>query len=206
MGRDASHRKDTLRLLATALLRFQRIKTTMRKAKEARRVAEGLITLAKRDDLTARRRAFSVLTNRDIVERLFRDVAPLFKNRASGYTRIIPLGFRKGDGAQMVLLELTEKKIIEKAPKKAKAAKKEAAADAKAAKPKEEAKGAEVKEAPKKLQEEPKPRGVPKSKPTFMEEKAKEKAKTEDKKMEDRKGFMRNLRGYFRKRGRGGDK
>jgi large subunit ribosomal protein L17 len=203
-GRKMSHRKATVKHLATALLKFQRISTTIRKAKEARRLAEKLITLGKRDDLAARRRAFSLLTNRDVVEKLFKEIAPLFKNRQSGFTRVIPFGFRRGDGAPMAILELTEKKAVEKAPKKQRAPKKEKA-------PEEEPlaergpTGAEPekkpKEAPKK-QEAPRLKVVPKSKPTLEEEKAREKAKTEEKRIDEKRGsFLKNLRGRFRRRG-----
>ncbi len=203
-----SHRKATVRLLATALLKYQRITTTLRKAKEARRLAEKLISFGRRNDLEARRRAFSILTNRDVVERLFKDVAPLFKDRTSGFTRIIPTGFRRGDGASMAIVELTEKKIVEKAPKKKKAAppEKEKAApetEATAVQP-----SGKVKEGPArpkgepKHREGPKPKAVPKSKPTLEEERAREKAKTEGKRFEEKKGgFLKQLRGRFRKRG-----
>ena len=91
------------------------------RAKEVRRLAERLITLAKTDTVNARRKAYVVLADRDLVGKLFKEVVPLFKNRTSGYTRIIPLGFRRGDGAQLCFLELTEKKMVEKLPKKKKA-------------------------------------------------------------------------------------
>jgi len=189
-GRKPSHLKATVKHLATALIRFQRIETTVGKAKEARRLVERLITIGKTDDLTSRRMAFSMLNNREVVLKLFKDVAPLFKDRTSGFTRIIPFGFRKGDGACMAILEFTEKKMIEKPPKKAKQAKKEAPAEG----PREE----------EKKPEEPKtPKSAPKAKPTMDEEKAREKARAEEKKVEGAKGkgFLQNLRGRFRKRG-----
>jgi large subunit ribosomal protein L17 len=193
-----SHRKAMLRNMARNLIRFEKIETTARRAKETRRVVERLITLSKTDTVFARRRAYDVLSDRDLVMKLFKDISPLFSARKSGFTRIIPLGFRRGDGAEMVILELTERKIIEKLPKK----KKE---KAKAEEPKIE-KGAEEKERleakPKEeKKKEPKIRAIPKSKPTLAEEKRAEKAKSEDKKASGHPTFMKNLRGLFRKRG-----
>lgn len=111
-----AHRKATLRNMARSLLKFQRIETIRARAKEVRRLVEHLITLGKTDTVTSRRHAYSILSDRDLVFKLFKEVSPLFKSRTSGYTRIIPMGFRRGDGADMCILELTEKKIIEKLP------------------------------------------------------------------------------------------
>ena len=180
-----ARRDATMRNMVKALFKYQRIETTLARAKEARRLAEPLITLSKTDNVTARRRAYDVLTDRDLVAKLFKEIAPLFKDRMSGFTRIIPTGFRRGDGAQMAFLELTEKKIIEKLPKK----KKE--------KSKVEESQVEEKEARK---EEPKIKTISKGKPTFEEEKAAEKAKQEKLKVADKRSFMKNLRGLFRKR------
>jgi archaellum component FlaD/FlaE len=133
--------------------------------------------------------------------RLFKEIAPLFSKRTSGYTRIIPLGFRRGDGADMVILELTERKIVEKLPKK----KKE---KAKVEEPKDdsiaEAKGdkaAETKHKEETKKEDSRAKPISKAKPTLIEEKRAEKAKSEDKKIANNPGFMKNLRGIFRKRG-----
>lgn len=200
LGMMTSHRKAMLRNMARNLIKFEKIETTARRAKEARRVVERLITLSKTDTVFARRRAYDVLSDRDLVMKLFKDISPLFSARKSGFTRIIPLKFRRGDGAEMVILELTERKIIEKLPKK----KKE---KAKAEEPKVE-KGAEEKtqtahEARPKEEkkEEPKIKAIPKSKPTLAEEKKIERAKSEDKKAAGHPNFMKNLRGLFRKRG-----
>lgn len=195
-----ARRDATMRNMVKSLLKHQRIETTLARAKVVRRFAEGIITLSKDDSIAARRRAYAFLTDRDLVTRLFKEIAPLFKTRTSGYTRIIPLGFRRGDGATMAILELTEKKIVEKMPKKKK----------EKAKP-EEAKAAtavheEKHEEPKKhkeehKKEEPRIKAIPKAKPTLEEEKRTEKARSEDKKLADKRGFMKNLRGLFRKRG-----
>ena len=198
-----SHRKAFLKNTVKNLLKYQRIKLSLARAKEVRRLAERLITLAKTDTVNARRRVYIVLSDRDLVGKLFKEIVPLFKNRKSGYTRIIPLGFRRGDGAELCLLELTEKKIVEKLPKKKKAKIEEIKPTAETER-EENTKNAEVgkkekhKEAKK---EEPKIKTISKSKPTFEEEKMKEKIKSEDKKLADKRGFMKNLRGLFRKRG-----
>jgi len=188
-GMKTSHRKAMLRNMARNLIKHERVQTTAARAKEARRVVEKLITLSKSDTVFARRRAYDVLSDRDLVMKLFRDISPLFNSRNSGFTRIIPLGFRRGDGAQMVILELTERKIVEKLPKKKKAK----------AKPEEDAKTG--KEAETKTKEEPKVRPISKAKPTLEEEKSREKAKSEEKKIAGSQNFMKNIRGLFRKRG-----
>lgn len=104
-----------LRNLVSSLFLNQRVITTEANAKEVRRFAERLITLAKNDGLHARRRAVSLLDNAKIAQYLFKEISPLFKARHGGYTRIIKLNRRKGDGASMVILELTEKRL--EAPK-----------------------------------------------------------------------------------------
>ena len=106
LGRTASHRKAMLRNLVTEFLDKERIVTTISKAKEARPVAEKMITLGKREDLHARRRALSFIRRKSVVYKLFDDIAPRFSERNGGYTRILRLGFRQGDQAEMALLEL----------------------------------------------------------------------------------------------------
>lgn len=110
LGRTASHRRALLKHLVTALIVSPkgRIRTTLEKAKEARPVAEKLISLGKRDDLHARRLALARLDSAPAVKRLFADVAPRFAARAGGYTRILKAGNRPGDNARMALLELVE--------------------------------------------------------------------------------------------------
>jgi len=204
LGMMTAHRNATMRNIVKALLKHQRIKTTHARAKEARRLAESLITLSKTDSIAARRRAFSVLTDRDLVTKLFNEIAPLFKTRNSGYTRIIPLGFRRGDGATLSILELTEKKIIEKLPKKKKEKAKPESAETKAEAPvADEAQKPAVEHKKEKVakKEEPKIKTIQKTKPTLEEEKKHEKAKSEDRKAADKRSFMKNLRGLFRKRG-----
>ena len=133
LSRNRSLRKATLRDMARAILVQERICTTRAKAKEARKLIEKLITLGKKDTLTARRRAFAILCDHTMVSDLFTKTAPRFKSRTGGYTRIIPYMQRAGDNAELAFLELTEKsKEIISGIKHAKVAKK-AREDAKAA-------------------------------------------------------------------------
>ena len=108
LGRTAAHRKALLRNQATDLIRYERLVTTEAKAKELRSLVEKVITLGKRGTLPARRQAAAVLTDRQMVRRLFTDVAPRFQGRPGGYTRITRLGPRLGDGAHMSQIELVE--------------------------------------------------------------------------------------------------
>lgn len=109
LSRTASHRKATLRNMATSLFLHERIETTTAKAKELRPYAERLITLARRNDLHSRRLAARQVADRDALGKLFDDIAPRFAGRPGGYTRILKLGTRKGDAADMALIELVER-------------------------------------------------------------------------------------------------
>ncbi len=109
LSRNQSLRKATLRDMARSVLVQERICTTRAKAKEARKLIEQLITLGKKDTLAARRKAFSILCDHNLVSQLFKETAPRFKSRAGGYTRIIPYMQRAGDNAELAFLELTEK-------------------------------------------------------------------------------------------------
>ncbi len=106
LNRSASHRRALFRNLVTALLERERIKTTDAKAKETRRLAERMITLGKQGTLAARRRALTFVQSRGVVKKLFDDIAPRFKDRAGGYTRIIKIGIRHGDAAPLSVIEL----------------------------------------------------------------------------------------------------
>ena len=108
LGRDSAHRKALYSNLAGALIEHGRIKTTVAKAKAVKPFAEQMITLGKRGDLHARRLALAELRSQDVVHQLFADVAPRFVDRPGGYTRIIKLGPRNGDAAEMVYLELVD--------------------------------------------------------------------------------------------------
>jgi len=94
------------RNIVTSLLKEERIETTETRAKELRKIADKMITLGKRADLHARRQALAYLTEEDVVTKLFETIAPRYKDRQGGYTRIIKTGYRRGDGAPMVLVEL----------------------------------------------------------------------------------------------------
>jgi large subunit ribosomal protein L17 len=108
LGRDAAHRRALYANLAGALIEHGRIKTTEAKAKAVKPIAEQMITLGRRGDLHARRQALSFLRSQDVVHKLFADVGPRFADRPGGYSRIVKLGPRAGDSAQMVYLELVD--------------------------------------------------------------------------------------------------
>jgi len=108
LGRDAAHRKALYSNLAGALIEHGRIRTTEAKAKAVKPIAEKMITLGRRGDLSARRQATAFLRSRDVVHKLFADVAPRFAERPGGYSRIVKLGPRQGDAAEMVYLELVD--------------------------------------------------------------------------------------------------
>ncbi|HSM36937.1 MAG TPA: 50S ribosomal protein L17 [Longimicrobiales bacterium] len=108
LGRTAEHRKATLRNLATALFRHGRIRTTTAKAKELRGFAEPLISKAKRGDLHARRTVARSIGDKDVLARLFGELASRYADRPGGYTRVLKLGHRPGDGADMAIIELVE--------------------------------------------------------------------------------------------------
>ena len=108
LGRSSGHRKALYRNLITELFRHERIKTTEAKAKAIRPLAEKLITLGKRGDLHARRLAAARLNDPLVVKKLFEELAPRYEDRPGGYTRILKLGRRQGDGAEMAIIELVE--------------------------------------------------------------------------------------------------
>ena len=104
-GRSTEHRKMLMKSLVTNLILAESIKTTLPKAKEARKDADRIVTIAKKGDLAARRLAASRLTQPAAVQKLFATIAPAMKDRKGGYTRIIKLGTRKGDAAEMCILQ-----------------------------------------------------------------------------------------------------
>jgi large subunit ribosomal protein L17 len=112
LGRDSAHRKALYSNLAGALIEHGRIKTTVTKAKAVKPLAEQMITLGRRGDLHARRQATAFLRSRDVVHHLFAEVAPRFKDRPGGYTRIVKLGPRPGDSAEMAYLELVDEEYV----------------------------------------------------------------------------------------------
>ena len=106
LGRNSAHRKSMLRNLVTDLFREGRITTTLDRAKEAGREAEKLVTLAKRGNLHARRQVLAYVFDEDVVTKLFDEIAPEYAERNGGYTRVLKLGPRQGDNAEVVYLEL----------------------------------------------------------------------------------------------------
>jgi len=147
-GRNSSHRKAMFRSLVTSLIEHEKIETTEAKAKEIRGIAEKMITLGKKGDLHAKRMAMSFIRSRDVVAKLFNDVAGRVANRDGGYTRIVKTRVRFGDSAPMAVLELVDKPgEVYKGPSKKKAAAKPKAKATKkkeAAKPEAEEKAAET--------------------------------------------------------------
>jgi large subunit ribosomal protein L17 len=119
LGRDASHRKALYANLAGALIELGRIKTTVTKAKAVRPIAEKMITLGRRGDLHARRHEMAYLRSQEVVHKLFAEVAPRFTERPGGYSRIVRIGPRPGDAAEMAYLELVDFSAEEQAEEKA---------------------------------------------------------------------------------------
>ena len=115
LNRNSSHRKAMFRNMAASLLDHEVIKTTLPKAKELRRVAEPLITIAKSDSVANRRLAFNRLRDRDVVTKLFNELGPRYKERPGGYLRILKCGYRAGDKAPMAYVELVDRPVSEEA-------------------------------------------------------------------------------------------
>jgi len=109
LNRNSSHRKAMFSNMAASLMRHEVISTTLPKAKELRRVAEPLITMAKSDSVHKRRLAFARLRDREVVTKLFNELGPRYQNRPGGYLRILKTGFRAGDKAPMALVELVDR-------------------------------------------------------------------------------------------------
>jgi len=198
LGMMSAHRKATMMNMARALFQRESIRTTKTKAKVVQSYAEKIITTAKVNTPESKRKVFALLRDKGLIDVLFNDIAPRFKTRKGGYTRVIPLYPRPGDGAPMALLELVEKKpkAVKKKEEKSKAkekaepkVKKAAQSDSKAVLEKPGAK-----EDPKK---ETKAAPVPKA--DLKEDIRKEKARDEDKKIQKR-GMFKNIRKYFRRK------
>ena len=109
LSRNSSHRRALMRSMATSLLRYEAIHTTVPKAKELRREVEPLITMAKSDTVARRRLAFARLRDKEVVAKLFTDLGPRFQTRPGGYLRILKNGFRPGDNAPMAYVELLDR-------------------------------------------------------------------------------------------------
>ena len=113
LGRKSDHRKAMYRNMAVSLFTHEAIKTTLPKAKELRRVAEPLITLAKKDSVANRRLAFSRLRDKDTVTKLFEQLGPRYEQRPGGYLRVLKAGYRAGDNAPMALVELVDRPVAD---------------------------------------------------------------------------------------------
>ena len=120
LGRNQSQRKQLLRSLMRALFISYRIETTVEKAKEARKLADKMITLVKKGNLAGIRAIEKILQDRALTSKIVKELGVIFKDRKGGYTRIIRTGFRKGDGAELAILELTELPVKKEKPKKPK--------------------------------------------------------------------------------------
>ena len=119
LNRNSSHRKAMFKNMSVSLFDHELIRTTVAKAKELRRTAEKLITLAKVDSVANRRLAYSRLRDRDAVTKLFNELGPRYVNRPGGYLRILKCGFRTGDKAPMAYVELVDRPIVEAAAESA---------------------------------------------------------------------------------------
>ncbi len=113
LGVQPAHRRALIRNMVTSLLKHERIKTTKIRAKEVRRYAEKMITFAKKETLASKRRVLGFVRERDVVNKLYKTLVYRYAERKGGYTRILKLGFRAGDGADMVFLELVDRPIVE---------------------------------------------------------------------------------------------
>ena len=111
LGRTTSHRKALFRNIVTSLLRYEKIETTLAKAKELRRVADRMVTLGKKGTLSARRRAAEYVKDKDIIRKLFDAIAKRYAERKGGYTRIYKIGVRRGDAAKMAVIELVDRDV-----------------------------------------------------------------------------------------------
>lgn len=120
LQRDESARRSLLRGLVTSVINEERIVTTVTKAKAAKPLVEKMITLAKKGTLAHRRQAAAFLVTPDSVQKLFDKLGPRFGNRKGGYTRVVKIGFRKGDGAETAMLELVDAKLVKRAADRAK--------------------------------------------------------------------------------------
>ena len=131
LGRNSSQRKALLRSLVTSFVEKERVRTTLAKAKATRPIAEKMITLAKTNTLHTRRQALQYIYKKEAVKKLFEDIGPRFMERPGGYTRIVKLGPRAGDGAEMAILELVGTEFKKKEKKKESIKEKAKAAQAK---------------------------------------------------------------------------
>ncbi|MBI4379280.1 MAG: 50S ribosomal protein L17 [Nitrospinae bacterium] len=120
LGRTSAHRMAMFRNLVTSLMRYEKIETTLAKAKELRRVADKMITLGKNGTLSARKRAAAYIKDKGMVKKVFDVIAKRYGNRMGGYTRIYKVGFRKGDAAKLAIIELVDRDVSAEPKRKVK--------------------------------------------------------------------------------------
>ncbi len=147
LGRTASHREALLRSLATSLFKYKRIRTTVAKAKEARSYAEALITKARKNDLHSKRQIMGIINDKEAVKELFGEIIPKIGERPGGYTRVVKLGNRMGDAAELAILELVDYNDVVNAKAEEHKEKKDAKIKAKKEKEAEEKASDEIEEA-----------------------------------------------------------
>ena len=174
LNRTTAHRKALLKNLVKCLMRYETVKTTLEKAKQAGRLADKVINLAREDSLKNKRAVYSILEDHSLVSKVFSEVAPRFKGRDGGYTRIVILGNRKGDGAQMAQLSLVE--LRAKTQVKPKVEKKAHKKEIETGQSRQEKKEEETKVKKRRLKEQKLPEKEPK-----------------------KKGFLGGLRKYLRR-------
>lgn len=191
LSRTAEHRRALLRSLVTALFEHERIETTVAKAKEARRLAERMITYAKRNNIHSRRLVARIVQDEDVAKKLFDTIAPWYSTRQGGYTRILKTRRRLGDAGEMGILELVKSDEQKEADRKKRAERAAAKEATKEAKGKEKAKEKEKDEAKAEEAEEKKPKSkAPKAEKaeTKAEKKSEKPDKQADKKSQPKKG------------------
>lgn len=182
-NRTESHRKALMQALATSLFKHKRIKTTLAKAKEVRSFAETLITKARRNDLHSRRQVIAALQDKNTANELFSDILLKVGDRPGGYTRVVKLGSRKGDAAEMAIIELVDYNEVMKAKEEEKKEKKEVKKSKK--KDQEESPVVEDANVIEETEEKPKKKGRKKKEEESSEEKPKKKASAKKKKEEE---------------------
>lgn len=183
LNRTESHRKALLRALTTSLFRHKRIKTTLAKAKEARTFAETLITKARKNSLHSRRLVIREIHDKDVVNELFGDIVQKVADRPGGYTRVVKLGNRKGDAAEMAILELVDYNEVMKTKEEEKKEKKEV----KKAKKKEKSEEVEEAKVVEETVDEEKPKKKERKKKK-VEKSSEDKPKKKSKKKENEEG------------------
>lgn len=198
LGKPADQRKALIRSLLIALISEERIKTSYTRAKQASGWADRLITLGKRGDIHSRREAYRLIQDRELIKKLFDDIAPRFKDVNGGYTRVIKLGNRKGDNALMALLEFTKIKeeVIEDKKRLRERRRERRLKQKQELPPVEEVKVEEEKPEPKKKSKQ----GLKIENASRKEKEGKKKEEGLPEQEESRKGFLEGLKGFLKRK------